>query len=423
MFTPSPEPSPLCRALLLLVILAICLAAPPVAAQAPCNESDTVGGGTLGVSPGTPGPPDSLGWDVGTGQCNGSFVSTTDGAFPGGAIELALRTEQRRIGQVAPTMGNDYEVQLGNDTNAPPATNRAWWNFNLSIAYGGVIADLDALTLQIRTDAGNNLPASPTVDLLDAALRAAIDGRNNQPNATSGFSDLYQISQNPEFGWFMHGADTDANPTGAFNYDEEGAWRMRLSATEAGTEVAAEMCIHTPNASCVFPLVGAAKLMTPQDMTLPATIQITYSFENFGSETMLGLGAIDDLSAVFGVFGLDWTFTSISSVPVSLANPSFNGSVDTELIQQAPSQDLAIGNTGTITVMVELQTTAAADINGEFCNQITVTGRDSLGASYQDLSVEGTDPDADGDANPTEESASCFSQTDVPVTLQSFSID
>lgn len=407
----------------LLAMCLVCATAHPLAAQAPCNESDTVGGGALGVSPGPVGPPNSLGWDVGSGQCNGSFVITGDAGFPGGSIELGLRAEQRRVGQVPRMMEGDYEVQLGNDTNAPPAIDRAWWNFNLSIAYGGALTDLDALTLQIRTDVGDNQPSNPTVDLLAAGLRAAIDARNNQPNATAAFSDLYQVSQNPEFGWFTHPNDTDANPTGAFNYDEEGAWRMRLSAVEGASEVAAEMCIHTPNAACLYPLVGAAKQMTPQDMTLPATVEIEYVFENFGDEPMLGLAAVDDLSAVFGVAGVDWTFTSIASVPASLANPAFDGAGDSQLIQQAPSQDLAVAATASLTVVIELLTTDAANMDGEFCNQITVTGSDSLGADYQDLSAAGLDPDADGDGDPTEEAATCFSQNAVPVTLQSFTID
>ncbi|MEM7583594.1 MAG: hypothetical protein AAF560_09465 [Acidobacteriota bacterium] len=400
----------------------LCLVAGPLMAQAPCNEADTVGGGTLGVSPGMIGPPDSLGWDVGSGQCNGSFVSASDAGFPGGSLELGLRAEQRSVGQVPRMAGGDYEVQLGNDTTAG-VSNRAWWNFHLSIAYGGSLSDLDALTLQIRTDVGSNLPASPTVDLLAGGLRGLIDARNNQPNATSGFSDLYQVSQNPEFTWFTTASDTDANPTGDFNYDEEGAWRMRLSATEAGTELAAEMCIHTPSAACVYPRIGAAKQMTPLDSSLPATIEIVYTFENFGGDTLLALSAIDDLAAVFGTEGVDWTATSITSAPPSFANPSFTTPGTTELINQGPVQSLGGGSLATVTVNLELLTIAAADMSGDFCNQITVTGSDSLGVAYSDLSASGLDPDANGDTDPVESGVSCFNQTAVPVSLQSFTVD
>ena len=172
----------------------------------------------------------------------------------------------------------------------------------MSVAAGGPITDLDSLTLQIRTDASSNLPAAPVVDLL--ALRALIDDRNSQPNATSTWADLYQVSQNPEFGWFTTVSDTDANPTGDFNYDEEGAWRMRLTATEGAAEVATEICIHTPSAACLYPVAGVAKQMTPLDATLPATIGIDYTFENLGNDTLVNLSSVDDLGVVFGVQGV-----------------------------------------------------------------------------------------------------------------------
>ncbi|MEL7058697.1 MAG: hypothetical protein AAGN46_01590 [Acidobacteriota bacterium] len=407
----------------LLAFLLVGLGAGTAGAQAPCNEADTVGGGMLGTSPGPVGPPNSLGWDAGSGQCNGSFAVGADGAFPGGALELGLRAEERRIGQVPRMMGMDYEVELGNDANPPAALNRAWWNFNFSIAYGGAIADLDSLIFQIRTDAGTNLPTNPTVDLLGVGVRAALDARNNQPNATTGFADIFQVSQNPEFGWFSNAMDTDANPTGAFNYDEEGAWRLRLVATEAGTELDAEICVHTPNAECAYPVIGAAKEMDPLDATLPATIQIDYVFENFGADTLVDMSVADDLAAVFGTPGVDWTFTSISSSPLAFANPGFDGSGTTELINQAPTQSLAGSGLATVTVTIELLTIAGADVSGEFCNEITVTGLDSLGVSYQDLSAAGADPDANGDAMPTESDPSCFNQSEVPVTLMGFSVD
>jgi hypothetical protein len=226
-----------------------------------CNLADTVGGGTLGLSS-TVGPL-GLGWDVGNGQCNGSFGTTTDGTFPGGALELALRAEERRIGQVDRLAPNAYEVQLGHDTTGPPALNRAWWNFQGSIAYDGDISTLDALTLEIITDVGPNAPVAPVFDLL--ALRGFIDDRHNQPNPTTGFADLYQISQNPEFGWFVPASDTDANPTGAFDYDSEGAWRFVLTAVEDEDTSSVTICIHTPNAQCnplVEPTPVAGELLS-----------------------------------------------------------------------------------------------------------------------------------------------------------------
>jgi hypothetical protein len=135
---------------------------------------------------------------VGNGQCNGSFTVVRDPAFPsidGDGIELGLRAEQRSVGQVEAIAG-DYLVQTGPDTTQPNP-NRAWWNIQHSIAYYGAVDDLDELVFAIRTDAGSSVPAAPA-DLL--ALRLAIDDRNNQPNSTALYSDLYQTSQNPCLG-------------------------------------------------------------------------------------------------------------------------------------------------------------------------------------------------------------------------------
>ena len=212
-----------------------------VQAAAPCNEPDNIGGGVdVGKSPGPVGPPTSLGWDVGSGQCNGSFTVTNVPDFPGGSLQLGMRAEERRQGQVKRLGGNEYQVQLGPDLNPPPALNRAWWNFQHSIAYGGNIDDLDKLTFVITTQQGPNQPAAPSFDLLQ--FRPGIDARNNQPNATSGFSDLYQTSQNPTFGWF---GDT-------FDFNAEGAWLMTLTAEKDGETASVSICVHTPDSQC-FP--------------------------------------------------------------------------------------------------------------------------------------------------------------------------
>jgi hypothetical protein len=214
----------------------------------PCNATEMVGGGQLGNSPGPVGPPDSLGWDVGSGQCNGSFTVTHDSAFPsagGDGIELGIRAEQRRVGQVTNNTG-DYEVQTGPDTTPPPALNRAWWNFQHSIAYDGDIDDLDGLVFAIRTDAGSSVPAPPA-DML--AIRIAIDDRNNQPNPTATYSDLYQASQNPLFGWLTDGA------AGPYNINDNGAWTLTLAAIEGGHLADVSICIHTPAESCDAPPV------------------------------------------------------------------------------------------------------------------------------------------------------------------------
>jgi hypothetical protein len=160
-------------------------------------------------------------------------------------------------------------------------------------------------------------------------------------------------------------------------------------------------------AACIQDQIGAAKSMTPTTITtLPQTVTIDHVFENFGLETLSALSAIDDLAAVFGTHGVDWTFTSISSVPAAFANPGFVGSTDTELIDVNVS--LAAGATATVTVEIELLTSANLDANGQFCNQILVTGETEDGTVYGDLSTSGTDPDPNGDGSPDERAQMCI---------------
>ena len=136
-------------------------------------------------------PPVSLGSDVGSGQCNGSFTTTLEGDFPSpdgvrARARHARRAAQRRPGR---QQRRRLEVETGADTDP---TRPGLVNFQQSIAYDGEIDELDELVFAIRT-----MPASrsrlPPADLL--ALRATIDDRNNQPNATSTYSDLYQTSR------------------------------------------------------------------------------------------------------------------------------------------------------------------------------------------------------------------------------------
>jgi len=210
----------------------------PVMASGTCNLGASVGGGTAAVSPSA-----GAGWDVGSGQCNGDFTVVSKPLFPGGALELGMRIEQRSQGQLNPPQhsGNNYEIQTGAD---PSNAFRAWWNFQHSIAYNGgadSINTLDKLTFVIRTDVGTQTPSQPAFDML--ALRGIIDDRISPSTAT--FSDLYQTSQNPVFGWFTPAYDlTSTGP---------GAWMLTLIATKNGKFASVNICAHTPGAVCAAP--------------------------------------------------------------------------------------------------------------------------------------------------------------------------
>jgi len=179
---------------------------------------------------------DVTSWDVGSGQVNGNFSVTSDADFLGGPIELGLRAEQRRVGAVVPTAGDNYLVQPGIQPGVP---NRAWWNFQLSIAYVD-IDELDTLTLTIALIDGTNSPPAGTgiFDLL--AVRGIIDDRN--VNGDANFDDIYQVSQNPLFGWFDPAYDLSLGSTFAYLFT--------LTATSGDSSVSASMCVQTDGLSC-----------------------------------------------------------------------------------------------------------------------------------------------------------------------------
>ena len=143
------------------------------------------------------------------------------------------------------------------------------------------------------------------------------------------------------------------------------------------------------------PVIGAAKDMSATG-TGPWTVTIDYVFENFGNVTLDNLTSSDNLSVVFGTAGVDWSFTSISSVPAAFANPAYNGSTVTELINQAPTQSLGVGGTASISVTITVNTP------GSYNNQVTVYGDSPLGTTVNDDSTDGTDPDPNGNNTPDE---------------------
>ncbi len=192
--------------------------------------------------------------------------------------------------------------------------------------------------------------------------------------------------------------------------------------TLVSTTVGASSPGNNDGAVCIQVEIGAAKEMSSSNGSLlPSTITIDYVFENFSSGSMTLLSAIDDLAAVFGVHGVDWTFTSVTSAPPAFVNPSFDGHSDIELIDQSGGgESLAMAASATVTVTLTLLThDGDTDMNDLFCNQIVITG--TLGGLiFSDLSTNGSDPDPNGDFIPAEDDPSCFT---VPVELMTFSIE
>ena len=181
-------------------------------------------------------------------------------------------------------------------------------------------------------------------------------------------------------------------------------------------------------AACIQDLIGVAKNMAAAPSAGGLSVTLAFNFENFQvGSTAVNLTALDDLTAVFGTVGVDWTFTSITSASGTFHNSSYNGSSNTELIASGASLSFGSGNTETITVQIQLLNSNAA-VGDQFCNQVNVEAQDGISSViFSDLSTTGTDPDGtDNDNSPDESLLSCLDITgfiDSPTVSKSFSPD
>lgn len=201
-------------------------------------------------------------WRQGSGNTGQHFTTDTDAVtFTGGAtgtLELGLRAIQRGVGTITPT-GSEYAANLGAATGAP---TRAWWNFDIyaGLSGGGSLAGLQSLTLGIST-IGGSAPTAASFDLLDAALRAAIDchvigcvngspvnpdstvpdlvsGNDGAASATADAAHFYNASQNPTFApWFS-----------SFNFNASALYDFTLTAVDVqGNTVSTAMRVNVGN--------------------------------------------------------------------------------------------------------------------------------------------------------------------------------
>ncbi len=211
-------------------------------------------------------------WNVGLGQANGDFQVQT-GQLGGQNIELGIRATERKVGNITPS-GGTYDVPLGFSAGGTPTdANRAAWNFDFHISYGGDFAGLDSLSLLISSS-NANVPASGGVfDLLNPAFRAAVDCHTpstpsgsfpnglicasavapagatsdagnvdaGSPGDNSDPANLYQASQNPVFGYF--------GPP--FDFDLPGIYDFTLQATLGVETISTSMSVRAGGAAAV----------------------------------------------------------------------------------------------------------------------------------------------------------------------------
>jgi gliding motility-associated-like protein/uncharacterized repeat protein (TIGR01451 family) len=147
-------------------------------------------------------------------------------------------------------------------------------------------------------------------------------------------------------------------------------------------------------------VAGVAKTATVVQQQPDGSYRVTYSLEveNLGNLVINNIQVTDDLAAAFPSPA---TFTvlsgSVATGTLSI-NPSFNGSSDVNLL--APGSTLKVGATHSIGFIVSVNLNSGA---GTFSNSATVTAMSDDGmTSSVDVSDSGTEPDPNGNGDPTE---------------------
>ncbi|MFV0527048.1 MAG: beta strand repeat-containing protein, partial [Acidimicrobiales bacterium] len=154
------------------------------------------------------------------------------------------------------------------------------------------------------------------------------------------------------------------------------------------------------------PVVGSAKRLDGVEDNGDGSFTAVYTLtvENLGNETLAGVQVTDRITG----FPTGSTAT-VRATDALTANPTFDGLTDAATL--AGTDELAVGETGTITVAVVFTLTSLAPID----NVAAVTGTGvASGATVEDVSTDGPVSDPDGNGRPDESLSTTLTRGDVP---------
>ncbi len=148
----------------------------------------------------------------------------------------------------------------------------------------------------------------------------------------------------------------------------------------------------------VKPLIGAAITATAPQIISPGNYEVTYTIflENFGNESLTNVQIEDALNEVFGS-SVNFSIKQITSAGLDV-NTEYNG--DDNILLLSANNTLPVNGTAEIALTVNLQ---SQQFSGPFINipKATAIGMDS-GEETSDLAAGGSNPDPNGNGDPTE---------------------
>jgi hypothetical protein len=157
------------------------------------------------------------------------------------------------------------------------------------------------------------------------------------------------------------------------------------------------------------PVAGLAKRVVTSSNNGDGSYTITYEFniENFGDTRIFDVQVSDDLSATFdGCTILDLFLTSDDFT----VNTAYDGV--TQIGMLTGTDTLGVQDKGAILLEV---TVAGCPNAGPFENVASLSGTSPAGANILDASVDGSEPDVDGNGLPDESSATPVTLDEMPV--------
>ncbi len=131
-------------------------------------------------------------------------------------------------------------------------------------------------------------------------------------------------------------------------------------------------------------------------------ITLRHTLENLGNVTLSNLTFDNDLNAVFGAGNYSHSVDPdvVAGTGTATANTAYNGNTNTTVISSgvlAPGEFIEVTHS-----LILVSVTDQGFGNGIYQNQITVLGTDPDANPVSDTSHEGSDPDPDGNGNPSE---------------------
>ena len=161
-----------------------------------------------------------------------------------------------------------------------------------------------------------------------------------------------------------------------------------------------EDSMATPVTLEFAPAIGLSKRLASIEMITDDCARVTYEFniENFGNTDLDELQLTDDLATAFGGCSEDVSIFQITSDDFTV-NGNYADAFTTGNLLTG-GDDLPVGDIGAVLLTVDACTCGTSVVT----NSAMIESLDPAGDPVNDVSADGSDPDADGDGDPSNDS-------------------